>query len=367
MPYYSPTRSEVSQAFSPHAEEFKPELPLLPYREFRLPPRSLAELVKDASPDIDSSKYESERIEAKQQYSEPIYEESPFTVKETSQADKQREAISRRVAASMEALHHRPVPLPAERPSWFLWCILVVTFSVIAYHAHDYKVQSSAIGYCDTGTRTSQVVENLKARRLFVRECNRQNQTTLRPNTSAGGQNLTVCPLPPLLPIPEPESCTPCPEHATCSQYSIYCDTGYLLHPNPLVFFMPTPPSASNVSFATASSLPELVWGLLYDSLNGLPGFGSVALPPRCLEDPNRRRLIGVLGRNIENTLGKEYGRRVCAGGKVIQERVKESDGGEAKKWGVELSELKRLMRKKTFVRLDSSFRRSKLTCHYHR
>ena len=323
--------------------------------------------MKDASPDIDSSKYESERIEAKQQYSEPIYEESPFTVKETSQADKQREAISRRVAASMEALHHRPVPLPAERPSWFLWCILVVTFSVIAYHAHDYKVQSSAIGYCDTGTRTSQVVEHLKARRLFVRECNRQNQTTLRPNTSAGGQNLTVCPLPPLLPIPEPESCTPCPEHATCSQYSIYCDTGYLLHPNPLVFFMPTPPSASNVSFATASSLPELVWGLLYDSLNGLPGFGSVALPPRCLEDPNRRRLIGVLGRNIENTLGKEYGRRVCAGGKVIQERVKESDGGEAKKWGVELSELKRLMRKKTFVRLDSSFRRSKLTCHYHR
>lgn len=367
MPYSSPAGSEVSQAFSPQAEEFKPELPFLPYREFRLPPRSHAELVKDASPDIDSSKYESERIEAKQQYSEPIYEESPFTVKETFQADEQRETISRRVAASMEALHHRPVPLPAERPSWLLWCILVVTFSVIAYHIHDYKVQSSAIGYCDTGTRTSQVVENLKARRLFVRECNRQNQTTLRPNTPAGGQNLTVCPLPPLLPIPEPESCTPCPEHATCSQYSISCDTGYLLHPNPLVFFMPTPPSASNVSFATASSLPELAWGLLSDSLNGLPGFGSIALPPRCLEDPNRRRLIGVLGRNIENALGKEHGKRVCAGGKVIQEHVKESDGGEAKKWGVELSELKILMRKKTFVRLYSSFRRSKLTCHHHR
>jgi len=103
----------------------------------------------------------------------------------------------------------------------------------------------------------------------------------------------------------------------------------------------------------------------LSDSLNGLPGFGSIALPPRCLEDPNRRRLIGVLGRNIENTLGKEHGKRVCAGGKAIQEHVKESDGGEAKKWGVELSELKILMRKKTFVRLYSSFRRSKLTCHH--
>jgi len=127
---------------------------------------------------------------------------------------------------------------------------------------------------------------------------------------------------------------------------------------------MPTPPSVSNVSFATASSLSELTWGVLSDSLNGLPGFGSIALPPRCLEDPNRRRLIGALGRQIDTTLGKEHGGRVCAGGKGIQEHIKESDGGEAKKWGVELSELKETMRKKTSVRLYSSVQSSKLMCH---
>ena len=323
------------------------------------------EPVKDASPeDIGSSEREAERVKKMQQYGGPIYEESPFTVKEMSQADEQREAISRRVTASMEALNRHPMSLPAEQPSWLVRCIFVATFLVVAHYVHDYKVQSSAIGYCDTGTRTSQVLENLKARHLLVKECNRQNQTTLPPSTPVGGQDLVVCPLPPLLPIPQPESCTSCPEHATCSQFSVLCDTGYLLHPNPLVFFMPTPPSVSNVSFATASSLSELTWGVLSDSLNGLPGFGSIALPPRCLEDPNRRRLIGALGRQIDTTLGKEHGGRVCAGGKGIQEHIKESDGGEAKKWGVELSELKETMRKKTSVRLYSSIQSSKLMCH---
>lgn len=362
-------RPEISQANPPissQAAEFKPELPFLPHRDFHLPPRSpLVEPVKDASPeDIGSSERETERVKKMQQYSEPIYEESPFTVKETSQADEQREAISRRVTASMEALDRHPMSLPAEQPSWLVRCIFVATFLVVAHYVHDYKVQSSAIGYCDTGTRTSQVLENLKARHLLVKECNRQNQTTLPPSTPVGGQGLVVCPLPPLLPIPQPESCTSCPEHATCSQFSVLCDTGYLLHPNPLVFFMPTPPSVSNVSFATASSLSELTWGVLSDSLNGLPGFGSIALPPRCLEDPNRRRLIGALGRQIDTTLGKEHGGRVCAGGKGIQEHIKESDGGEAKQWGVELSELKETMRKKTSVRLYSSVQSSKLMCH---
>jgi hypothetical protein len=59
---------------------------------------------------------------------------------------------------------------------------------------------------------------------------------------------------------------------------------------------------------------------------------------------------IGKLGRSIEGFLGKERGRRVCVGGKAIQ-HVNDSDGGEAKKWGVELSKLKETMRKRTPVR----------------
>jgi hypothetical protein len=322
--------------------------------DFRFPPRfPLAEPVKEASQeDMDPFKQEAEEA---QQLVEPTQKRTPSVdaeAEERPQADEQREAISRRVAECVEAVRHHPAPLPAEQPSWLWRLIFIAIFSIIAYHVHGYKVQSAAIGFCDVGTRTSRAVEEAKARYLLLEECNRENRTTLHsPSAVTDWQDSTACPLPPLLPIPQPKYCTPCPDHASCSQFSVTCDTGYLLHPNPLVFFLPTPPSASNTSLATANTPSDFVWGVLSDTFNGLPGFGSVALPPRCLEDPNRKKTISVLGRAIEARLGKERGRRVCAGGKGAQEHVKDSDGGEAKKWGVEISKLKETMRKGTPVR----------------
>jgi len=85
--------------------------------------------------------------------------------------------------------------------------------------------------------------------------------------------------------------------------------------------------------------------------LDGLPGLGSIALPPRCLEDPTRKRNIGALGKAIEVLLGQERGVRLCAGGKILS-RIMKPEGGEAKKWGVELRQLRETMRKKTSVSL---------------
>ena len=85
---------------------------------------------------------------------------------------------------------------------------------------------------------------------------------------------------------------------------------------------------------------------------DGLPGFGSVALPPRCVEDPKRKRNIGALGKAIESLLGQERGHRLCAGGKLIDDVVMDIDGGDARKWGVELERLRDVMKKKTPVSL---------------
>ncbi|XP_006458160.1 hypothetical protein AGABI2DRAFT_199503 [Agaricus bisporus var. bisporus H97] len=255
-------------------------------------------------------------------------------------------AVSNRVLKSMEVAKRFPTPsAPPGKSSWLLRLTFVTLFSIVAYYVRDYKKQSAAIGYCDTGSNTSHVVQELKVYHELARECNLENRTTLY--SPADQQDSTPCPLPPLLPVSKPESCTLCPDHAFCSQFSVTCEPGYLLHPHPLLFFLSTPPQSSNLSFAAASSPSEYIWGALHDCLNGLPGLGSVALPPRCLEDPKRKVHIGALGRAIEITLGRERGRRLCTG---VHQQVKESDGGEAREWGVELTKLEEVMRKKTPV-----------------
>ena len=148
-----------------------------------------------------------------------------------------------------------------------------------------------------------------------------------------------------------PQRCTPCPDHATCTQYGVTCDTGFILRSHPLLGFLPTVPSSKNVSW-DLSSPSQLICKTTSVVLDGLPGLGSIALPPRCLEDPTRKRNIGALGKAIEVLLGQERGMRLCAGGKILSKIVRPEEGGEAKKWGVELRQLRETMRKKTSVSL---------------
>ncbi len=81
--------------------------------------------------------------------------------------------------------------------------------------------------------------------------------------------------------------------------------------------------------------------------LDGMPGIGPVALPPRCVEDPKRKRHIGVLGKAIEAVLGLERGKRLCTS---EVPPIQDMEGGEARRWGMHLDALREAMKAKTAV-----------------
>ena len=222
-----------------------------------------------------------------------------------------------------------------------IWLFILFT----GYSSFQYKLESSAIGFCDTGSNTSRALREVLAKRLAIDECIRET----------AGQTLDVeqgtigdaCALRPLISLPHPKSCTPCPEHASCGQFDVFCDSGYLIKPNILLSFIPVKPSSSELSTKHASYLAELFFQAVSAVTDGLPGLGSVALPPRCAEDPQRRRNIGSLGKAIESALAKERGRRVCLGNN-FDDRISQED---AMRWGVEVENLREVFRKKTTVR----------------
>lgn len=99
----------------------------------------------------------------------------------------------------------------------------------------------------------------------------------------------------------------------------------------------------------------DYAWKAIGMVANGLPGFGPVALPPRCVEDPKRKRHIGALGKAIEALLAQERGRKLCSG---ISPKEVKVDGEneqliEARTWGVSLDNLKGLLREKTAVSMN--------------
>ena len=220
-----------------------------------------------------------------------------------------------------------------------IWLFILFT----GYSAFQYKLESSAIGFCDTGSNTSRALQELLEKRLAIDECT--GKTAGHTSEVEQGTISDPCPLRPLVSLPHPKSCTPCPEHASCGQFEVYCDSGYLIKPNILLSFIPVKPSSSELSTKHASYLAELFFQAVSTVTDGLPGLGSVGLPPRCAEDPQRRRNIGSLGKAIESTLAKERGRRVC-----LRNNFDDKISQDAIKWGVEVESLKEVFRKKTTV-----------------
>ena len=221
-----------------------------------------------------------------------------------------------------------------------IWLFILFT----GYSAFQYKLESSAIGFCDTGSNTSRALQELLEKRLAIDECT--GKTAGHTSEVEQGTISDPCPLRPLVSLPHPKSCTPCPEHASCGQFEVFCDSGYLIKPNILLSFIPVKPSSSELSTKHASYLAELFFQAVSTVTDGLPGLGSVGLPPRCAEDPQRRRNIGSLGKAIESTLAKERGRRVCLGNN-FDDKISQED---AMRWGVEMESLKEVFRKKTTV-----------------
>jgi hypothetical protein len=221
-----------------------------------------------------------------------------------------------------------------------IWLIILFT----GYTVFQYKLESSAIGFCDAGSNTSRALRELLAKHFATDEC--IGETAEHTLEVEQGMISDPCPLRPLFSLPRPKSCSPCPEHASCGQFKVNCDSGYLIQPTILFSFIPVKPSSSELSTKHASYLAELFFQAVSTLTDGLPGLGSVGLPPRCAEDPQQCRNIGSLGKAIESTLAKERGRRVCLGNS-FDDKISQEDGI---RWGVEVERLKEVFRRKTTV-----------------
>ena len=282
---------------------------------------------------------------------------SPDEELEEPEESKQTNAISRIIAEGGTVVR-RPESSSGGFPVFRLLFLLFAVLPSAWFGLLPYKADSASIGYCDAGKATNDVLEGFRAKRAAIEACNRENRTTLYvlPAAAASGvpdetreqeRDEPECPYPPLMPAPD--SCTPCPEHATCTAHSVECNSGYIIRLHPLLSLLPIPVTNSTpVSQDKISAPVKAILDAVSVGLDGMPGMGSVALPPRCVVDPRRRRHIGVLGKAIESALGQERGRRLCAGDPPL---VKEEDGGEAKRWGIEVAKLKERTKRNISVR----------------
>ncbi|KAJ8078740.1 inner nuclear membrane protein enriched at telomere/subtelomere region [Marasmius tenuissimus] len=227
----------------------------------------------------------------------------------------------------------KPMPL-------IIRLIIYILVALSSYGVYQHKIESASIGYCNPGTSTNSRLEDLKSQRAAVEACNAENRTQLY----ADDPDSPPCPPLPILPFAH--TCTPCPDHGVCSGHAVACEKPYILKsPFPLSFLLPPPTDPTNVNLSLQVSTwsqvrPEdMAWKIISEVTDGLPGFGSVGVVPTCVEDPRRKQHIGAIGRAIEKTLAAERGRRLCY---MERERVvKETDGGEARRWGIPEDELR--------------------------
>ena len=187
-----------------------------------------------------------------------------------------------------------------------LFMVLCLAASTSVFYV--YKLESAPLGFCDTGKSTNSALLSLRKERQALQHCGYRN---------IGKTDLSACPVLMLTPAPLPDSCTPCPAHASCTRTKVQCDEVYI----------PKPHLLSLVPYASQLA-------------DGLPGFGPVAFPPKCVIDFTRKQNIGRLGKRIDNLLAVERGRRLCAGVGID----KDMDGGDARKWGFEIYQLKEMI-----------------------
>ncbi|KAI1795952.1 Man1-Src1p-C-terminal domain-containing protein [Ganoderma leucocontextum] len=297
--------------------------------------------------------------------------------KATELQDESVDLIAQRIAEGGSFVNGTPSETP--RANWFLRLLVALLLFTSTGLVVQYKQENAQIGFCDAGSSTNSILNDLRERRAVVESCNRENRTTLytadpahtsSPSpplpTKTGVVDANVssvvpaetCPPLPLVPAMQPDECTPCPRHATCTPDSLACENGYVLKPHPLLAFLPVPlirkETANGVVQAyereahvsSGSPLSDLLYAGIHYAFDGMPYIGPVAVPPRCVEDPRRKRHIGALGNAIESILANERGRRICEG---LNVGLPEGDEAtESQRWGLELEKLREHIKKTT-------------------
>ncbi|EJD06014.1 uncharacterized protein FOMMEDRAFT_104431 [Fomitiporia mediterranea MF3/22] len=323
------TPSSPSKPVSPPHFDFSPDLSSFDIK----PQRSRLSMVKpeplqddyygDVSGLADVSAQlvvEGDDEDDEQEHFLPHDEDGELEADDGENEDPQTVAVAQRIADGGALTHRRPIKSGQPSPLWqkILFTLLVLSLSSLSAR---YKLESAPIGFCDTGLSTNNAVLDIRKKREEIESCYAEHSEDGR---QAG------CPPLPLIPLPGPETCTPCPTHASCTRFSVRCDDGYILSPHPL------------------SRIPYLS-----ELANGLPGLGPIAFPPRCVDDELRKKHIGRLGKMIDSTLAETKGKRICAG----IDAKKPLDGGEARKWGYGFEDLKQSIYKREQTKEDSKSR----------
>lgn len=249
-------------------------------------------------------------------------EEEPFGSQERIDAEAV-ELANTRVAHKIATLTRKArgdVISPTETsapvlPTWLKFVLGMVSILVLTV-VGQYKNESVAIGYCETGTSTNSRIQALLELQKEIKEC---QQRALQ-NSTDGKAHHNLDPhcndIIPFVPLPHPTTCTPCPDHAKCSSKNIVCEPAYVLKQHAL------------------ASVP-----LLSGACNGLPGLGPIAFPPRCVPDSRRRKSVSAISKNIESVLARVRGDRICAG-------IQRPKGGQsdAAVFGLSLEKLRSVM-----------------------
>jgi hypothetical protein len=214
-----------------------------------------------------------------------------------------QDALTQRPKATVPAVKNASMTIPL---SFLLLALLKLLSS--------YKSQSSALGYCDPNSMTNDIILRRENALQEAQACVARNTRLKLENGNLDqlGSNSAVtlydCDVSslPLIPfLPRPQSCTPCPPHAICSQGLMTCSDEYILTPHPLSF--------------------------VSGAIDGLPLVGPKALPSYCRPDTEKKRMVGSLARELEGDLAKTRGEKVCSG--VKQGDVEGVEEGELREW----------------------------------
>lgn len=222
------------------------------------------------------------------------------------------------VRRTQEKLHAVPSPSRAIPLS----ALLLALLSWVA----QWKQASSAIGLCDTGGATNDIVLNRESKIDNAQACISRN-AALQIDSPTPQTDLVRCDTSslPLLPfLPRPMACAPCPPHALCSGGNlISCEPEYILSYHPL--------------------------SVLSTAVDGLPGLEPRVFPPQCKPDTAKKRMIGGLAQEVERYLARGRGKVVCAG-------IGKEDGrkGDGERFGLEEGTLRETFDARRDVRSGS-------------